>query len=127
MKKYISAIFLVMFSAMIWMGCKKDNPVDEDGLLITTRAECFVSSFEMLGTDHLVVHSKQAVIDTVAQTIKMNVKFGTDLKKIWPRFGLAQDCKLDPKITTWVDFSDTTTQRSWTVISGNRQVKKTYK
>ncbi len=118
---------MVMFFATIWMGCKKDSPVDEDGLLITTRAECFVSSFEMLGSDHLVTHGKSATIDTAAQTIKITVRFGTDLKKIWPRFGLAQDCKLDPKITTWVDFSDLTTQRSWTVISGNRQVKKTYK
>ncbi|MBO9153555.1 hypothetical protein ACFOTA_15145 [Chitinophaga sp. GCM10012297] len=126
MKKYISAVFTVVLAASLWMGCKKDSPVDEDGLLITTRAECFVASFDMLGSDHLVTN-KAAVIDTTAQTINIEVKFGTDLKKIWPRFGLAQDCKLDPKITTWVDFSDLSTPREWTVISGNRQVRKTYK
>ncbi len=116
-----------MLPAMIWMGCSKDKPVDEDGLLITTRKECAVTSFEMLGTDHLVVHGKTAVIDTTAQTINVTVRFGTDLKKIWPKFGLSQDCKLDPKITTWVDFSDLGTQKTWTVISGDRQVRKTYK
>ncbi len=126
MKKYIAVVVMAVSAAAIWTGCKKDSPVDEDGLLITARRECYVAAFDMLGSDHLLVNTETGDIDTTAQTIHIEVKYGTDLKKIWPRFSLAQDCKLDPKITTWVDFSDTANTKSWTVISGDRQIRKTY-
>src|SRR3954466_10081172 len=89
----------------VFAGCKKDYPVDEDGLLITTRRECYVSSFELLGTDYVTVRVGTAVIDTVAQTVKVTVAFGTDLKNLYPQFTLAQDCKLNPKIAGRTDFS----------------------
>ena len=82
---------MAVSAAAIWTGCKKDSPVDEDGLLITTRRECYVAAFDMLGSDHLLVNKEGGVIDTPAQTIHIEVKYGTDLKKIWPRFSLAQD------------------------------------
>ena len=110
----------------VFAGCKKDYPVDEDGLLITTRRECYVSSFELLGTDYITVRSKTAVIDTTAQTIKVEVLFGTDLKNLYPQFSLATDCKLDPKITGRTDFSDLANPRKWTVVSGDRQIRKEY-
>jgi hypothetical protein len=110
----------------VFAGCKKDYPVDEDGLLITTRRECYVSSFELLGTDYVTVRSKTAVIDTTAQTIKVEVLFGTDLKNLYPQFSLATDCKLDPKITGRTDFSDLANPRKWTVVSGDRQIRKEY-
>lgn len=112
---------------MLTLACKKDRPVDEDGLLITTRAECYVSSFELLGTDYVTVRSKTAVIDTTAQTIRVEVLFGTDLKNLYPQFTLASDCKLDPKITGRTDLSDTLNPRTYTVVSGNRQIRKPYK
>jgi hypothetical protein len=110
----------------VFAGCKKDYPVDEDGLLITTRRECYVSSFELLGTDYITVRSKTAVIDTTAQTIKVEVLFGTDLKNLYPQFSLATDCKLDPKIAGRTDFSDLANPRKWTVVSGDRQIRKEY-
>jgi hypothetical protein len=69
---------------------------------------------------------KDAVIDTAACTIAVEVKWGTDLKNLYPQFTLAEDCKLNPKITGITDFSDLEHPRSYTVISGNRKVKKTY-
>jgi|SRR5690554_919971 len=103
-----------------------DYPIDEDGLLITKRSECYVSNFELLGADFQTVRTSAAVIDTLEQTIDVEVFFGTDLKNLYPQFSLVTDCKLEPKITGKVDFSDLENPRQWTVISGNRQVRKTY-
>jgi hypothetical protein len=126
MKKYkmITGIMLLLMAALT--ACHKDKPIDSDGLLITTRGECYVSSFELLGADYVSVLTKLPVIDTTAQTVKATVQFGTDLKNLYPQFTLATDCKLDPKITGWTDFSDLNNPKQWTVISGNRQIQKTY-
>lgn len=126
MKKNIIISLIVLSAVCTWTACSKNIPVDEDGLLITTRRDCYVSSFELLGTDYVSVRVGAAAIDTAALTVKVTVQFGTDLKNLYPQFSLAQDCKLSPKITGFVDFSDTLNPRKWTVISGDRQVKKTY-
>src|SRR5690606_2945420 len=107
------------------IGCH-DYPIDEDGLLITTRSECYVSNFELLGSDHRTVRTKAAVVDTVNQTIEVEVFFGTDLKNLYPQFSLVTDAKLDPKIEGPVDFSNLDNPKTWTVISGNRLIRKTY-
>jgi hypothetical protein len=126
MKRYITLI-LILLIAFGWTGCSKETPIDEDGLLITARAECYVSNFELLGADFQTVRTKNAVIDTTACTIDVTVFYGTDLKNLYPQFTLVTDAKLDPKITGFTDFSDLGSPRSYTVISGNRQVRKTYK
>ena len=127
MAKYYKISFSLLLITALMGGCKKDAPVDEDGLLITQRAECFVGNFELLGADHVTVRSKVPVIDTTAQTINVEVFFGTDLKNVYPQFSLATDCKLDPKIVGKVDLSDLSNPKTYTVISGNRMVKKPYK
>ncbi|RBL90442.1 MULTISPECIES: hypothetical protein [Chitinophaga] len=126
MKKYAIINCILLMTALVWSSCKKETPVDEDGLLITARAECYVSNFELLGADFQTVRSKAPVIDTVACTIQQEVLFGTDLKNLWPQFTLVTDAKLDPKITGKVDFSDLANPKKYTVVSGNRQVRKTY-
>jgi len=127
MAKYFKiALSILMISAII-ISCKKDSPVDEDGLLITFRQECFVSNFELLGADFVSVRSKTAVIDTVAQTIDVEVLFGTDLKNVYPQFSLATDCKLDPKVTGKTDLSNLANPKVYTVVSGNRKIRKAYK
>ena len=126
MRKYFKLISMILLGAVVWSACKKDFPVDEDGLLITSRSECYVSSFELLGSDHVTVRTKTAVIDTTAQTINVEVQFGTDLKNLYPQFSLVTDAKLDPKITGKVDFSDLANPKKYTVVSGNRQVRKEY-
>ena len=88
MKAYIMALVIGLIA---FAGCKKDYPVDEDGLLITTRAECYVSNFELLGTDFVTVLKGAPVIDTVAQTINAQVLYGTDLKNVYPQFTLVTD------------------------------------
>lgn len=126
MKKNITISLIVLLAVCTWTACSKNIPVDEDGLLITTRKECYVSSFEILGTDYVTVRSGAATVDTTALTVNVKVLFGTDLKHLYPQFTLAQDCKLSPKITGFVDFSDTLNPKKWTVISGDRKVQKTY-
>ena len=125
MKKIKIAGFVLVLSTLA--ACKNDLPVDEDGLLITTRQECYVSNFELLGTDYVSVRTKAAVIDTTAQTINVEVMYGADLKNLYPQFSLVTDAKLDPKITGKVDFSDLANPKVWTVVSGNRQIRKPYK
>lgn len=126
MKKYLITILTLFFITLVWVRCAKDYPVDEDGLLITTRAQCYVSNFELLGSDFQTVRTTAAVIDTTALTINTIVLYGTDLKNLYPQFSLVTDAKLDPKIVGKVDFSDLANPKMYTVISGNRQVKKTY-
>jgi len=126
MKKYLMITGVMLLLIAAFTACHKSKPIDGDGLLITTRAECYVSNFELLGADYVSVLTKSPVIDTTALTVNATVQFGTDLKNLYPQFTLATDCKLDPKITGWTDFSDLTNPKQWTVISGNRQIQKTY-
>lgn len=125
MKKYIIIFSIISLALLAWVRCT-DFPVDEDGLLITTRGECYVGSFELLGSDFQTVRTQTAVVDTTAQTINVEVFYGTDLKNLYPQFSLVTDAKLDPKITGKVDFSDLANPKQWTVVSGNRKVRKTY-
>jgi len=125
--KNLKIILTALLLTTIVVACKKDFPVDEDGLLITTRRECAVTNFELLGVDYVTVRSKTAVIDTTAQTVTAEVLYGTDLKNLYPQFTLSQDCKLTPKITGKVDFSDLANPKVYTVISGDRQIQKPYK
>ena len=127
MAKYFKITLSILMISVIIISCKKDSPVDEDGLLITFRQECFVSNFELLGADFVSVRSKTAVIDTVAQTIDVEVLFGTDLKNVYPQFSLATDCKLDPKVTGKTDLSNLANPKVYTVVSGNRKIRKAYK
>lgn len=126
MLKNIRLIGAVFLTAIAMIACKEDFPVDEDGLLITSRTQCYVSNFELLGSDFQTVRTKNAVVDTVALTVDVEVFYGTDLKSLRPQFSLVTDAKLEPKITGKVDFSDLANPKKYTVISGNRQVKKTY-
>lgn len=128
MKKIISLqIAFVTLCILGILSCKKDFPVDGDGLLITSRSDCYVSSFELLGADFQTVRTKVATVDTTAQTINVEVLYGTDLKNLYPQFSLVADASLDPKIIGKVDFSDLSAPKEWTVVSGNRKVRKTYK
>ena len=116
----------MMFVALVmFTGCY-DNPVDEDGLLITNRDECYVSNFDLTGTDHLTVKVGDAEIDNENGIIRITVVYGTDLKHLYPKFSLVTDAKLSPKIEGITDFSDLDNPRQYTVISGSRRVSKTY-
>ena len=138
--KIVAALLLTLVSTV---RCSDDFPIDEDGLLITSRGECFVSNFELVGADYISVVTsttlvpatpttpaiqpkRNVAIDTTAQTINVEVAFGTDLRNLYPQFTLVTDAKLDPKITGKTDFSDLANPRTYTVISGNRKVRKTY-
>jgi len=119
----ITGLLLMTF----YMGISCDSyPMDEDDLLITDRSECYVSNFELLGVDRQTVRAtgNSLAIDTLACTIDVIVNFGTDLKNVYPVFSLVTDAKLEPKITGITDF--TSLSKQWTVISGNREIRKTY-
>ena len=132
MEKYIKLTVATLLLLLCGVSCSDDFPIDEDGLLITTRGECYVSSFNLLGSDfQTVLYAGTATdpnpeIDTVAQTINVDVVFGTDLTNVYPQFSLVTDAKLTPKITGKVDMSDLANPKQWSVISGNRKVQKTY-
>ena len=125
MKKIFSILFYGM-AVMLFSTACSDNPIDEDGLLITDRDECYVSNFDLAGTDHLTVKVGDVIIDNDACTINITVAYGTDLQHLYPKFSLVTDAKLEPKITGITDFSDLANPRQYTVISGSRRVRKTY-
>lgn len=126
MAKFLKLTLSILMMSVIIISCKKDSPVDEDGLLITFRQECFVSNFELLGADFVTVRAATAVIDTIAQTINVTVNPGTDLKNVYPQFTLATDCKLDPKVIGKTDLSNLASPKIYTVVSGNRKIRKPY-
>ncbi len=124
MKRGLHIIF-ILAAAICVSGCLfKDYPVDEDGLIISDRSACAVLRFDLLDTrDYSALTDELAVIDTLAQTIHAKIRYRADITNLWPVFSLSTDCKLDPKVRSRQDFSQPV---QYTVISGNRQVRKTY-
>ncbi len=125
MKNGIFKILSALFFVMAMTSCA-DHTIDEDGLLITNRDECYVSNFDLTGTDHITVRIGDAIIDNDACTIRVTVAYGTDLHNLYPKFSLVTDAKLEPKIEGLTDFSDLDNPRQYTVVSGSRKVRKTY-
>lgn len=125
MKKIFFKLFIFLTLAVTAASCY-DNPVDEDGLLITNRDECYVSNFDLKGVDFRTVKVGDAIIDNDNCTIDITVEYGTDLKHLYPQFSLVTDAKLEPKVEGLTDFSDLDNPRQYTVVSGSRKVRKTY-
>lgn len=126
MKTYIRSLILFLAISVVATGCKKDFPVDESGLLITDRAECYMSNFDLLGSDHRTVLVGKSVIDTVAQTVHAEVMYGTNLKNLKPFCSVVADAIVTPTMGVWTDFSDLSKPKEYTVVSGNRKVSKIY-
>lgn len=125
MKTLISRIFIALMLVVSAVSCS-NNPIDDDGLLITDRDECYVSNFDLTGTDFISVKVGDAIIDNDNCTIDITVLYGTDLKHLYPKFNLVTDALLEPKIEGLTDFSDLDNPRQYTVVSGSRRVRKTY-
>ncbi len=124
MKKILkyTAVALLFLSGMT--SCF-DYPVDEDGLLISKDPSCHVLDFDLVDTDQKTIRSSVPVIDTVNCTVDFYFVYGAVLDNVYPKFSLKDNCKLSPKITGRMNFSDLE-PRQWTVISGNRKVHKVY-
>jgi len=128
MKKYI--IFAALAACIIATvtSCRK-YPIDENGLLITDNSICYMSSFNLVGSDNqnvLVTPPTFAngLIDTVKCTVTAVAKFGTILTKVKPYCSLGvNDMLVDPFMGVWTDFSAPLT---YTLTSGNRKIKKVY-
>ncbi|MDH6534167.1 hypothetical protein D0T51_04190 [Parabacteroides sp. 52] len=121
MKNIIISITLILLCGLSLLSCG-DSPIDDNGLLITDRELCDITRFELLGPDNqtvLVSHS----IDTEKATVTAVAKFGTNIKHVKPYCSVDLDAIVTPNMGEWVDFSQ---PRQYTVISGNREVKKTY-
>ncbi|MCX6327244.1 MAG: hypothetical protein NT144_11430 [Bacteroidia bacterium] len=127
MKNYIKIAIALL--AMVAGACS--YPLDENELLITTRAESYMTMFDLLDEAHATVIMGLAAIDTITDPnigiVAATVKYGTNLKVLKPYCSLAQDAVVTPKMGAWTDFSDLLNPLTYTVISGNREVKKTYK
>ena len=120
MKNLYRILTLVMV-CLLSQSCY-DYPIDDNGLLITDREECYISSIILRGPDDRDVLVSSTISDE-NNTITGIARFGTNLTKLKPECGTAQDCIVTPTMGVWTDFS---TPRQYTVISGNRKVKKTY-
>ena len=131
----ISGILIVIASAFL-TSCFSDYPMDEDGLLISFRTSTAILSLNLLDENHqTVVHTipndlteskkRNPFIDTLDHcVVRVIVRWKADVKKLWPQFTLADDCKLEPKVRAFTDF---TQPLEYTVISGNRKRSKKYK
>jgi len=114
-----AAMMLVIFSA----GCS-EFPMDEDDLLITTQTRCYIGSFYLYDSDHIdCLIQDSTVIDTVNLTVDGLAKFGTNLRKVKPAASLSLDTKVSPAMGVWTDFTE---PRTYTLVSGNRQIEKVY-
>ena len=119
--KIFCKITTLIVLCLLAQACN-DYPVDDNGLLITDSEECYISSLILRGPDDRDVLVSYD-IDDEAGTITGVAKFGTNLSKLKPQCGTAKVCIVTPNMGVWTDF---TQPREYTVISGNREVKKTY-
>jgi hypothetical protein len=116
-------LFLGLMALIGLLSCGKE-PVDEAGLLITGRSQCYMTFFDLLGSDHrTVLVSGQTVIDTTALTVTAIAKFGTNMERVKPYCSVVTDAIVEPTMGIWTDYTQVQT---YTVVSGNRQVRKTY-
>lgn len=125
MKTKITLFILALVG--FWTSCS-DYPIDDNGLLITEKTKCYMSSFYLVGTDHQnVLVSNPTVsnglIDTVACTVTAVAKFGTNLKKVKPYCSVTDDIIVEPGMGKWIDFTE---PKEFVLISGNRQIRKKY-
>ena len=125
MKIYIKIIFALILISFVFVRCS-DFPLDDNDMLITSRTDCYMSNFELLGSDQRTVLVSK-IIDTTALTVNAVVVYGANLKNLKPHCSLATDASLTPSMGVWTDFSDLTNPKEYTVISGNKQIRKTYK
>lgn len=120
------SLFFKCLSVLVLAGllsCGKD-PIDESGLLITPRSQCFMTFFDLLGSDHrTVLVSGQTKIDTTALTVTAVARFGTNMVRVKPYCSVVTDAIVEPNMGVWTDYSQ---PQKYTVVSGNRQVRKTY-
>lgn len=125
---FMNKLYWIFVSSLLLIACDKNIPVDEQGLLITDKDECYISSFDLYGSDsYTVLESVPTIsnggIDTVFCTINAVAKFGTNLKHVKPMCSVSLDSKLTPSMGTWMDFTE---PQKFTVISGDRKVSKEY-
>ena len=110
------------------ISCRK-YPVDDDGLLITENTICYMSSFNLLGSDNQTVLVTQptfanGLIDTVACKVTATAKFGANITKVKPYCSLgANDMLVEPFMGVWTDF---TQPQVYTLVSGDRKIRKAY-
>ncbi|MCX6217900.1 hypothetical protein [Spirosoma sp.] len=124
MKRSILYICLCLFMLAGIAACSKQDPIDEAGLLITQRSQSYMTSFDLLGSDHrTVLVSGQTKVDTTALTVTAVAKFGTNMQRLKPFCSVVSDAIVEPTMGVWTDFSQPLT---YTVVSGNRLVRKTY-
>jgi len=110
--------------ALVGLLSCANEPVDEMGRLVTTRSQCFMTFFDLLGSDHrTVLVSGQTKIDTTALTVTAVARFGTNMTRVKPFCSVVTDALVEPDMGIWTDF---TQAKTYTVVSGNRQVRKTY-
>jgi len=126
MKKYVLAIAICIITTAL--SCRK-YPIDDNGLLITDNTICYMSSFNLLGSDNQTVLVTQptfanGLIDTIKCTVTAVAKFGTNITKVKPYASLgANDMLVEPFMGVWMDF---TQSQTYTLVSGNRNIRKPY-
>ena len=126
MKKYVLAIAICIITTAL--SCRK-YPIDDNGLLITDNTICYMSSFNLLGSDNQTVLVTQptfanGLIDTIKCTVTAVAKFGTNITKVKPYASLgANDMLVEPFMGVWTDF---TQSQTYTLVSGNRNIRKPY-
>lgn len=123
----LRTILFGIFAIVIVSACE-DYPMDENGLLITDRHSCYMSSFGLVGTDNQSVLVEQptvanGLIDTLACTVTAVAKYGTNLKKVKPYCSVTDDIVVTPSMGKWIDFTE---PKQYTLKSGDRLVEKTY-
>lgn len=120
-------ILFFALSLIFLFGCSK-----EEELLTTDRNEAYISRFVVRSIDNFTIVGDATIgdgIDTISLTINATARYGTDLTKLKPECTLSPESIMEPEdgvppMGTWVDF--TKGPFRYTVISGNREIRKTY-
>ena len=128
-KMKTNVVLISLFFCMIFFTSCRKYPIDDKGLLITENNICYMSSFNLLGSDNQTVLVTpptigNGLIDTLKGTVTALAKFGTNITRVKPYCSPgANDMLVEPFMGVWTDFS---TPQIYTLVSGTRQIRKQY-
>lgn len=128
MKKYVSAAMGLLFTAVAVLSGCNGTPIDSNGVVVHDSAQASMFGFDLLNEDSKSVKAENVIWDTIdgRGDIYIKVYATADLTKLIPSGKRSAYTMVLPEMGVVTDFSDLANPRVYSVISGNRKVKRNY-
>lgn len=128
MKNYVCAAMGLFFAAVTVLSGCNGTPIDSNGVVVHNSAQASIFGFDLLDEDNKSVKAGNVIWDTVngRSDIYIKVYARADLTKLIPSSKRSAYTMVLPEMGVVTDFSDLANPRVYSVISGNRKVKRDY-